>query len=135
MTPRLEGDTWCAGDTILQVSQVPLEMTSTKWAQPTRVGAQIKEGAKRLFYALPRGNNCPKRGQMCLVMKGETGNDEGQMAIVSECTTSMVRITYVCNQLGLTKTKLKRPSSLIMLDPTVTLVQDKDGTMWIRPCS
>jgi hypothetical protein len=135
MTPRLEDSAWCIEDTMLPIHPVPLETTSAKGAPPTTVGAQIKEVAKRLFHARPRGNNRPKRGQMCLVMKGETGNDEGQMAIVSERTTSMVWITYVCNQLGVTKTKLKRPSSLIMLDPSVTLVQDKDGTMWIRPCA
>jgi hypothetical protein len=135
MSPRLEDDTWCTGENILPVSHVSLGTATTKQIKPTRVGARIKRVAARLFYALPRGNNRPKVGQMCLVMTGETGNDEGQMAVVSDRTTSMVRITYMCNPHGLIKSKLKRPSSLVMLDPAVTLVQDDDGTMWIRPHS
>ena len=129
MAPQTESTAWYGDE------RVPLEAKSLEWAKRTVFGTQIKEKARRLFQARPRGNKQPKLGQMCLVMKGEAGGDEGQMALVSERTPAMVRVTYVCNKHGLTKTKLKRPSSLVMLDPGVTLVQDNDGTMWIRPCS
>jgi hypothetical protein len=135
MSPRPEDDTWCTGDNILPVSHVSLGTVATKQTKSAQARARIKRVAARLFHALPRGNSRPKLGQMCLVMTGETGNDEGQMAVVSDRTTSMVRITYMCNSHGLIKSKLKRPSSLIMLDPAVTLVQDNVGTMWIRPHS
>ncbi len=135
MSPHPENETWYADENSGQGSQVPLETKSTEWSKRTIFGSRIKEIAQRLFLARPRGNKRPKLGQMCLVMKGETGCDEGQMVIVSERTTAMVRVTYVRNKHGLTKTKLKRPSSLIMLDPGVTLIQENDGTMWIRPCS
>jgi hypothetical protein len=129
MAPQTESTAWYGDE------RVPLEAKSSEWAKRTVFGTQIKEKARRLFQARPRGNKQPKLGQMCLVMKGEAGGDEGQMALVSERTPAMVRVTYVCNKHGLTKTKLKHPSSLVMLDPGVTLVQDNDGTMWIRPCS
>ena len=135
MSPRPENERWGTDYHSTHGAQVPLEAISTKWSKRTIFGVQIKQMARRLFQALPRGNERPKLGQMCLVMKGEAGCDEGQMAIVSERTPAMVRITYMGDQSGLTKTKLKRPSSLIMLDPRVTMMQDSDGSTWIRPCS
>ena len=135
MPPLPENETGYGDDNMSQQSQVPLETKSSFWSKRTIFGDQIKHVSKRLFQALPCGNKQPKLGQMCLIMKGKVGCDEGQMAIVSERTPVMVRVTYVCNQRGMTRTKLKQPSSLIMLDPNVTLVQEKDGTMWIRPCA
>ena len=135
MSPHPENERWYSDENSTQQSQVPLSTKSSEWSKRTIFGGQIKQLAKRLFQARPRSNKQPELGQMCLVMKGKAGCDEGQMAIVSERTPVMVRITYVCNQRGGTKTKLKQPSSLVMLDPSVTLVQEKDGTMWIRPCT
>jgi hypothetical protein len=100
----------------------------------TSKGNRLGRFARHLFRARPRGNKQPEVGQFCLIIKGEIGNDEGQMGIISEQTAVMVRVTYMCKKKEGIATKLKRPSSLVMLDPSVTVVQEKDGTLWIRPC-
>jgi hypothetical protein len=81
----------------------------------------------------PSGNVRPKIGQTCLIMKGKAGVDEGQVGIVSDTTASMVWVTFLSDQHGKQRSKLKRPSSLIMLDSKLIVVQDRDGTRWIRP--
>ncbi len=135
MSPHPESKTWAAEDDDTISYMWPNETTSRQAHKETTLKTHFKQLSKRLFRARSRGNVRPKLGQMCLVMIGESGCDEGQMGIVSERTPCMVRVTYICNQLGKQKTKLKRPSSLIMLDPSVTLVQEDDGSLWIRPCA
>jgi hypothetical protein len=135
MPPLPESKLWTAGDDETIAYEWPDETKSSLLQKETTLRTQFRQLSKRLFRARSRGNVRPKLGQMCLVMIGESGCDEGQMGIVSERTPCMVRVTYICNQLGKEKTKLKRPSSLIMLDPNVTLVQEDDGSLWIRPCA
>lgn len=55
------------------------------------------------------------------------------MGIVSDTTAAMVRVAYVQDRHGRQVSKLKRPSSCIMLDPSVTVSQDANGTVWIIP--
>jgi hypothetical protein len=107
---------------------------SAPWIRGRLQKLRLQNLAGRLFSALPHGNNQPELGQFCLVMKGEIGCNEGQMGIISERTTGMVRVTYMCDEQGQMSMKLKRPSSLIMLDSSVTLVQEKNCTLWVRPC-
>jgi hypothetical protein len=66
-------------------------------------------------------------------MKGKPGKDEGQVGIVSDTTAAMVWVTYVQDATGKQTSCLKRPSSLVMLDPGVVASQDRNGTVWIRP--
>ena len=61
------------------------------------------------------------------------GVDEGQIGVVSNVTPAMAWVTYPKDQSGGVAMKLKRPGSLIMLDPMVTVSQDVHGTMWIHP--
>ena len=68
-------------------------------------------------------------------MKGKAGDDEGQVGIISDRTAAMVHVTDASDRHGGRTKKLKRPSSLIMLDQNVTLVQEKDGTVWVRQCA
>jgi hypothetical protein len=134
MSPHLEDGKWSGNDG--ETEACPMPMQTGSWQTPKEVPLinHIKQLTKRLFQAPPRGNVRPKLGQMCLIMTGETGRDEGQMGIISDQTPCMVRVTYVCDQYGKQRTKLKRPSSLVMLDPRVTMSQDANGTVWIRPC-
>ena len=81
----------------------------------------------------PSGNVRPKIGQTCLIMRGKAGVDEGQVGIVSDTTASMVWVTFLSDHQGKQSSKLKRPSSLIMLDSRSIVSQDRDGTRWIRP--
>jgi hypothetical protein len=81
----------------------------------------------------PNGNVRPKIGQTCLIMRGKAGVDEGQVGIISDTTAAMVWVTFLSDQRGKQSSKLKRPSSLMMLDPSLMVVQERDGTQWIRP--
>jgi hypothetical protein len=79
-----------------------------------------------------RGNSLPPIGQACVVMKGTAGKDEGQMGFVTGKTRAMVEVTYVDETTGKPNVRLKRPSSLVMLEPGLCLAQDPDGAVWIR---
>jgi hypothetical protein len=65
-------------------------------------------------------------------MKGTAGKDEGQMGFVTGKTRAMVEVTYVDETTGKPNVRLKRPSSLVMLEPGLCLAQDPDGAVWIR---
>jgi hypothetical protein len=88
---------------------------------------------RKLTRFRPIGNAVPQLGQACLIVKGKAGKDEGQVGIVSDTTTAMVWVTYVQEKTGRRIACLKRPSSLVMLDPGVVAKQDKNGTLWIMP--
>ena len=79
-----------------------------------------------------RGNVQPAIGQQCIVMKGVAGQDEGQMGVVTNRSRVMVEVTVAHHTGKGTVTKRKQPSSLIMLEPGLGLVQDVDGTVWVR---
>ena len=80
----------------------------------------------------PRGNSRPQLGQMCLTMVGKVNDDLGQIGVVTSVTPCMVSITSLRKDGITTATRLKRPSSLILLEAGLTVVQEKDGSIWIR---
>jgi hypothetical protein len=101
-----------------------LQVFSTKWREKlrwlTRVGT--------------RGNTRPEVGQMCLSVVGKSGDDHGQIGIITNRAPSMVAVTMLGSSGTDTVTKLKRPSSLILLETGLTVMQDSDGSVWIRRC-
>lgn len=94
----------------------------------------LRSTLARFIRFRPSGDIRPSIGQTCLIMRGKAGVDEGQVGIISDTTAAMVWVTFLSDQHGKQSSKLKRPSSLIMLDPSLIVVQDPDGTRWIRPC-
>ena len=79
-----------------------------------------------------RGNVRPSVGQLCLVMTGKVDQDHGQVGIVTRQTSCMVEVTMRPSKGDRTVDFLKRPSSLILLAAGLFLVQEKDGSVWIR---
>jgi hypothetical protein len=79
-----------------------------------------------------RGSKKPRVGQVCLVMKGRAGEDEGQMAVVTGSRKVMVEIAWKGETAGLPIRKLKHPQSLVMLEEGLVLEQMADGVVWIR---
>jgi hypothetical protein len=87
---------------------------------------------QRLTRVEQRGNNRPSIGQNCLIVKGKNGVDEGQMGVITDQTAAMVEVTFLSGKALLPTTRLKRPSSLIMLEPGLIVTQGKDGQVWIQ---
>jgi hypothetical protein len=79
-----------------------------------------------------RGNTRPQIGQMCLTMVGKINEDVGQIGVITSCTPSMVAVTSLRAVGNVTTTRLKRPSSLILLETGLIVVQELDGSVWIR---
>ena len=69
---------------------------------------------------------------MCLVMTGVAGQDEGQMGVVTRATNVMVDVTMAHKSGKGTITKLKQPRSLVFLEPGLVLVQEHNGSVWVR---
>jgi hypothetical protein len=93
---------------------------------------QLKASLAQLLRFRPTGNVLPPIGQRCLILRGKAGYDEGQVGVVSDSTAAMVWVTFR-DPLGKhTSIKLKRPSSLMMLDPTIIISQEPNGTLWIH---
>ena len=71
-------------------------------------------------------------GARVLVLKGDTWNDAGKMAVTSRIAGSQVEISYR-GPTGAIKTRRKSRSSLIRLDDGVELSVNADGWSIIRP--
>ena len=98
--------------------------------------SENKSRWKRLLGLLTRttvwGNVQPRIGQLCIIMTGVAGQDEGQMGIVTSQTKVMVEVTLASKTGKGTITKTKQPRSLVLLEPGLVLVQDSDGSVWVR---
>jgi hypothetical protein len=70
-------------------------------------------------------------GTRVLVLKGDTRNDLGQMAIVSRRAGSQVEISYR-DPTGAWRTRRKLPSSLIRMQEGIELVVDGGGVARIQ---
>ena len=54
------------------------------------------------------------------------------MGQVTEVKVKMMEIAFRSSQNGYLQYKQKRPSSVIMLEDGLKLVQEEDGTVWVR---
>jgi hypothetical protein len=133
MSPSLHQEIWVSDVESIDSDNTPRQSRGLIPQTGTLLVRHLKHLSDRLVKCKPRGNRLPKLGQLCLIMKGKAGCDEGQMGIVSDRTAAMVHVTYASDRRGGQTSKLKRPSSLIMLDPSLTVIQEKDGAIWIRP--
>jgi hypothetical protein len=79
-----------------------------------------------------RGNVQPPIGQMCLIMTGVAGQDEGQMGVVTRRSKVMVDITMAHKSRKGTLTKSKHVWSLVLLEPGLVMTQDQDGSVWVQ---
>jgi hypothetical protein len=77
------------------------------------------------------GNKLPAVGQACLVFKGDALKDAGQECVVTKQTTARVHVTFR-TATGRQATKIKQPSSLILLENGLHVKQDAQGFVWIR---
>ena len=74
----------------------------------------------------------PAIGQMCIVMTGVAGQDAGQMGIATSKTKVMVEVTMAHQSGKGTITKAKQVRSLVFLEPGLGMVQDPNGSVWVR---
>ena len=135
MSPFLQNEIWVSDVEEDSPQSSPVRTRALIPRTGTLLIRHLKHVTRQLAQYRPHGSTRPELGQKCLIMKGKAGDDEGQVGIISDRTAAMVHVTYASDQHGGRTSKLKRPSSLIMLDPDVTLVQKKDGTIWIRQCT
>jgi hypothetical protein len=92
---------------------------------------RLHKNFRELTRMEPRGNVRPKIGTRCLVMVGNVTQDVGQMAQVTKLTAKMVEVKYRGARSRQLEHKMKQPSSLMMLETGLTMVQDAHGTVWI----
>ena len=89
----------------------------------------------RLTRTTVQGNVQPRIGQMCIIMTGIAGQDEGQMGVVTQHTKVMVEVTFAAKSGKGTITKTKQARSLVLLEPGLVMVQDANGSVWVRSVS
>ena len=104
----------------------------TPWLGKRKFSRGWRDKLALLTRVGTRGNTRPKLGQMCLTMVGKVNEDLGQIGVVTSVTPCMVAVTSLRANGEDTVSRLKRPSSLILLETGLTLVQDSDGSIWIR---
>ena len=92
----------------------------------------VQERVRQLPFRL--GGQEPEMplGARVLVLKGETRNDIGQMAIISRIVGSQVEISYR-GPTGTIRTRRKQRSSLIRMEDGVELAINDSGWPVIRP--
>jgi hypothetical protein len=116
------------------------EIHSSAPSPPPKYAALITKTVSRQWQQLlgfltrtrVRGNVQPQIGQMCIIMKGRAGHDEGQMGVVTNTSRVMVEVSLLHPKGKGIMTKTKQPSSLVLLEPGLVMVQDKNGSVWIR---
>jgi hypothetical protein len=139
MVPRLTENhrfisKWRAEDDRLSCEKTSLPVvipSDTQVPQKTR----WRQRFKQLVRMSIRSNVQPKIGERCLIMTGIAGEDEGQMGVVTKRTRVMVEVSFVpkCGEGIISKNK--HPRSLIMLEAGLVLMQDPDGSVWVRTSS
>ena len=91
----------------------------------------LRKGVRHLMRVEPRGNVLPEVGTRCVVMVGNAQQDFGQMAEIVDQKSQMVGIQYRGAKNRRLEYKMKRPSSLMMLEEGLTVRQDIHGTVWV----
>jgi hypothetical protein len=93
--------------------------------------ARLTARVRRMVRIGKAGNELPRKGQVCLVLRGVEGRDLGQQAVVTEQTKSRVRIAYR-EQDGRHGSKLKNPGSLVLLENGLEMSRDEHGFVWVK---
>jgi hypothetical protein len=88
----------------------------------------LKLAVQGLIHVGQRGNTLPSIGHTCLIMKGKSGVDEGQMGVIKAHTVVMVEVVFK-DKNGKETSKLERPSSLMIIEQGIIIHQDMKGTV------
>jgi hypothetical protein len=92
---------------------------------------RLRKGVRHMTRMEPRGNQLPDIGAHCVIVVGNAKQEVGQLAQITEQKAQMVQVQYRGARNRRLESKLKRPSSLIMLEKGLTMRQDEYGTVWI----
>jgi hypothetical protein len=92
---------------------------------------RLRKGVRHMTRMEPRGNQLPDVGTHCVIVVGNAKQEVGQLAQITEQKAQMVQVQYRGARNRRLESKLKRPSSLIMLEKGLTMRQDEYGTVWI----
>jgi hypothetical protein len=101
------------------------QLASGTWRQ--RVNWRIRQ----LVRVGRAGSQLPLVGQGCLVLRGDEQKDLGQEAVITKRTAARIQISYR-DSTGRQATRLKHPSSLILLEDGLHVSQDANGSVWIK---
>jgi hypothetical protein len=94
---------------------------------------RLREGFRRMRRLDPFCDGQPRVGEQCIIMVGKAGHDLGQVGRVTDVKAVMVEVAYRGPQEnGQIVYKNKRPSSLIMLEDGLEVVQSADGIVRIQ---
>ena len=136
MTPRLRQNDVAVSDKeseSVTKNVQPRDCTFSRNRTKTRSASRSwQDSFRRLVRVGVRGNARPAVGQVCLVLAGNAHDEQGQVGVVVRRTPAMVEMVIPSASGSHCLTCLKRPSSLILLEAGLTLVQESDGSVWIR---
>lgn len=91
-----------------------------------------QERVTGLLHVGARSNSQPPVGQVCLLMTGKANEDIGQVGVVVRQAPTMVEVAIQAPSGACVISCMKRPSSLIYLEAGLYMVQEDDGSVWIR---
>ena len=131
LTRRVRKDSSVDEETENSLSCQSNEVPEMVFSRKQKISQNWREKLALLTRVGARGNTRPPLGQMCLVMVGKN-KDLGQIGLVTSGTPAMVAITSLRTNGTDIVTRLKRPSSLILLEAGLTLEQEANGSIWIR---
>lgn len=106
------------------------------WQSRLRASAQnmreqMAANLRRLRRVGKAGNELPKVGQTCLVLRGDERKDIGQECVITKQSASRVHISFRDGN-GRQATRVKHPASLVLLEDGLHVVQDERGFVWIK---
>jgi hypothetical protein len=136
MSPQVvRDDVWVSDEESICEGE-PLPHKKGNHSLRTKVFGHVLQSWQKRALSLSRvgarGNKRPPIGQMCLVMTGKVSRDQGQVGLVARHTPCMVEVLVSPENGAQPVSYMKKPSSLIMLEAGLVLVQDDDGIVWIR---
>jgi hypothetical protein len=93
---------------------------------------RLRDGFRQLVRLEPYCDGQPRAGEYCIIMTGKAGQDLGQMGRVTDVKPVMVEVAYRGPEEGPIVYKNKRPSSLIMLEDGLEVIQTREGIIRIQ---
>jgi hypothetical protein len=91
---------------------------------------RLARALRQLTRSRKAGSQLPPIGQGCLNLRGIEGHDLGQAAVIITRTKAGVRVFFVDSN-GRQVSDLKVPSSLMLMEDGLEVVQDMEGYGWI----
>jgi hypothetical protein len=106
------------------------------WRERVRASAlclreRVTASILRIVRVGKAGNELPRVGQTCLVVKGDEHKDVGQECVVTKQSAARVHISFR-DRNGRQATKVKHPASLILLEDGLHVMQDAQGFVWVK---